>query len=81
LLTAEMLAASPKSLLLVGIAGETFEPGSPLSTPVQQAVEQAIGSVLAELDRLGFSYQKRLLPNEPGIWWGEISAAEPRPLI
>jgi hydrogenase maturation protease len=81
LLTAEMLGASPTNVLLVGIVGETFEPGSPLSAPVQRSVAQAIEAILAELDRLGFSYQKRLLPNEPGIWWGENSAAGSRPLI
>ncbi len=81
LLTAEMLGASPKNVLLVGIVGETFEPGGRLSTGVQHSVARAIDSVLAELDRLGFSYQKRLLPNEPGIWWGEITPVKPHPLI
>ena len=32
-MTADMLGASPKNVLLVGIVGETFEPGSPLSAP------------------------------------------------
>src|SRR5579863_4893745 len=73
LLTAEMLGASPKQVLLVGIAGKTYEPGNPLSAAVQGSVAKAIQAVLEELQRLGFEYQKRLLPNEPGIWWGENS--------
>ena len=80
LLTAEMLGASPKQVLLVGIAGKTYEPGNPLSAAVQGSVAKAIQAVLEELQRLGFEYQKRLLPNEPGIWWGENSGVEPRPL-
>jgi hydrogenase maturation protease len=79
LLTAEMLGASPKELLLVGIVGKTFEPGSPLSAAVQDSVTQAMEAVLEELRRLGFDYQKRELPNEPRIWWGEIPSVEPRP--
>jgi hydrogenase maturation protease len=81
LLTAEMLGASPNNVLLVGIVGETYEPGSPLSAPVQRSIAKAIEAVLGELDRLGFEYQKRALPNEPGIWWGENPTAEQRPLV
>ena len=81
LLTAEMLGASPKQVLLVGIVGETYEPGSPLTAGVQDSVAQAIEAVLEELRRLGFDYKKRVQPNEPGIWWGEIPSVEPRPVL
>lgn len=81
LLTAEMLGASPKQVLLVGIVGESYEPGSPLTAAVQESVAKAMEAVLEELRRLGFEYEKRLLPNEPGIWWGEDSGLEPRPLL
>ena len=81
LLTAEMLGASPRNMLLVGIVGETYEPGSPLSTPVRESVANAIAAILAELERLGFGYQKKAIPNEPLIWWGETSATPTRPAI
>jgi hydrogenase maturation protease len=71
LMTANMLGASPEHVLLVGIVGAVYEPGEPLSAAVRQSVQPAIDAVLQELRRLGFSDQKRLVPNEPGIWWGE----------
>lgn len=37
LMTAEMLGASPRELLLIGIVGECFEPGRPLSHAVQHS--------------------------------------------
>lgn len=71
LMTASMLGASPENVLLVGIVGAVYEPGEPLSAAVRESVQPAIEAVLQELRRLGFSYQKRLVPHEPGIWWGE----------
>ena len=71
LLTAEMLGASPENVLLVGIVGESFEPGRPLSERVREAAEQAITAVLEEVQRLGYFFQKIDAPQSPGIWWGE----------
>ena len=36
LMTAEMLGASPENVLLVGIVGESYEPGQPLSEKVRR---------------------------------------------
>jgi hydrogenase maturation protease len=71
LLTAEMLGAIPEHVLLVGIAGESFEPGLPLSEPVRRSVETAIEAVLEELRRLGYSYQKKDVADNPAIWWSD----------
>jgi hydrogenase maturation protease len=71
LMTAEMLGASPKHVLLVGISGECYEPGQPLSEKARKSVDKAIEMILQELLRLGYSAQKRSLPNAPGIWWAE----------
>lgn len=76
LMTAEMLGAAPLHVLLVGVVGERYEPGSPLSAAVQQSVAQAMKAVLGELERLGFGFQKRLTPNEPGIWWSNDLASD-----
>ncbi len=75
LMTADMLGAMPENVLLVGIAGKCYEPGHPLSAAVRQAVEPAIGAVLQELRQLGFAYQKKETPDEPGIWWSDHEVA------
>jgi len=76
LLTADMLGASPENVLLVGIVGESYEPGQQLSKAVAQSVEAAIDAVLQELGRLGFAFQKRPCPTEPGIWWESYPSAD-----
>lgn len=71
LMTAEMLGASPKDLLLVGIVGECFEPGRPLSQAIQQAAGRAIDAILADLDRLGVQYDRQIAKLAPGMWWSD----------
>lgn len=71
LMTAAMLGAMPQNVLLVGILGKCYEPGQPLSAAVRQAVGPAIDAILQELRRLGFGFQKKLSPDEPGIWWSD----------
>lgn len=75
LMTADMLGASPRELLLVGIAGECFDPGRPLSQSVQQGARNAIEAVLAELERLGVDYEQRETV-EPPVWWAGTSPSE-----
>jgi hydrogenase maturation protease len=76
LLAAEMLGAIPENVLLVGIVGERYEPGDPLSDAVRKSVSVAIGAVIQELDRLGFEVERRAHPAEPGIWWAEAEPVE-----
>lgn len=71
LLAAEMLGASPQRVQLIGVVGQSFDPGCELSFPVRRAVEKVIASILSELSRLGFPAQKRIAPLEPAIWWME----------
>ncbi len=71
LMTAEMLGASPEHMLLVGIAGSDFEPGSPLSANVRESVKAAIDAILQEMLRLGYSFQEKSAWDVPRIWWGE----------
>jgi len=77
LMTAEMLGAMPQHVLLVGIAGKCYEPGHPLSAAVRQSVGPAIEAILQELQRLGFTFQKKLSPDEPGIWWSDYESPVP----
>jgi hydrogenase maturation protease len=77
LMTADMLGASPRNVLLVGIAGKCYEPGQSLSAAVRQSVGQAIDEVLRELQRLGHAFQKKLSPDEPSIWWSDHHNSSP----
>jgi len=76
LMAAEMLGTSPQHVLLVGVVGKNYEPGGPLSPAVRHSVEAAIDAILEELAQLGFAFQKRLTPNEPGIWWNDNPPAD-----
>lgn len=71
LLTADMLGAMPEHVLLVGIAGKSYEPGQAMSTGVCESVGSAIGAIVQELQRLGYDVQKKLSPAEPAIWWND----------
>jgi len=77
LMAADMLGASPENVLLVGIVGECYGPGQPLSAAVRESVEQSIDAVLRELVRLGFNYQRRAHPTETGIWWDQSLPSDP----
>lgn len=72
LMTADMLGASPEHVLLVGVVGESYEPGRPLSPAVEGSVDRAVEAVLQELQRLGYSFRKKHSPDSPDIWWGEV---------
>jgi hydrogenase maturation protease len=75
LLATDMLGMSPEKVLLVGIVGEGYEPGRPLSESVREAAEKAIEEIIACLDRLGVKNKKKLHPDEPLIWWGDYNSA------
>lgn len=74
LMTADMLGESPDHLILVGIVGESFEPGSPLSPAVERAAKNVISSILHELACLGIAYETRQSISSPRIWWSDRSA-------
>ena len=77
LLAAEMLGAMPENVLLIGIVGESFEPGRPLSESVQRSVNAVIERILQELYWLGFDFEKRVQSVDPSIWWAEEPQPEP----
>jgi len=77
LLSVEMFAVSPHDVLLIGIAGASYDSGCRLSAPVAASIPQAVGEIQAELDRLGVSYRRRERPIESGIWW---TVPKPAPL-
>ena len=72
LVTADLLGASPEFVVLLGIVGESYESGQPLTPAVEHAVGPVIEQVLQELDRLGYWHQERRTRHNPDIWWGEV---------
>jgi len=79
LLSAELFGVAPADVLLVGIAGASYEAGCSLSKPVKASLEEAIAEVLNELDRLGVVYQWRKHPVEPDVWWTTDEMMESAP--
>jgi hydrogenase maturation protease len=77
LMIAEMLGAAPQHVLLVGIVGECYEPGRSLSPAVAESIQPAMQAVVSEMERLGYEFQKKLSPGEPGIWWSDFAASYP----
>ena len=72
LMTADMLGASPEYVLLIGIVGESYEPGQPLTAAVEHGTEQAIEVVLQELRNQGYRFEKKYPSAHADIWWGEV---------
>ena len=70
-MTAAMLGAMPKACAAGGNLRQMLRTRRPLSAAVRQSVGPAIDAILQELQRLGFKFQKKLLPDEPGIWWSD----------
>jgi hydrogenase maturation protease len=77
LLSVEMFAVAPRDVLLIGIAGGSYDSGCCLSASVAASVHQAIAEIQIELDRLGVSYHLRKRPIDSGIWW---TIPKPAPL-
>ena len=73
-ITESLLAANvffgmpPREVLLVGVSADSYTAGCQLSEPVKGAVEAAANAVLAELDRLTVSYEKKSESNLR-MWW------------
>ncbi len=74
LLTAEMLGSSPKNVFLVGVVGQSMEPGCELSASVRDAVQPAIDAIVLELKFLGCNVEKKVIASDSGVWWSEECA-------
>jgi len=68
LLSASFFAIAPGDVLLVGVKPESYDAGCSLSESVKASLDEAIGVVLGELDRLHVEYRLREHPGELGIW-------------
>jgi len=68
----ELTGAMPRDLLLIGVEGRGFEPGSPLSPPVRQSIPRVIDSVRRELHRLDTWCEPKASAGIPAVWWDPI---------
>ena len=68
----DLTGAMPRELLLIGVQGRSFEPGSPLSTPVRQCIPLVIDAVRAELYRLDIWCEPKPSAGIPAVWWDPI---------
>lgn len=66
---AELSGHGPHDVRLVGLAGESFELGQPLSERVRAGMPQLQAAVLGELVGMGIAAVPRALPQDPCIWW------------
>jgi hydrogenase maturation protease len=69
LLTLELLGESPPDVLVVGVIPDRVDYGVGLTDAVRDAVPRAIGAIVEEVRRLGFTPVRRDPPGEPDIWW------------
>ena len=77
LLIADFTGEGPSDVLLIGISGADYEPGTLLTDKVRKAALAAVDDVLAELERLNLRYWQSLETDQPPAWWEP--AANPRP--
>jgi hydrogenase maturation protease len=73
LLAVEMLGSGPKEVLLIAVAGQSYETGCALSEAVRSSVERVIQEILNKLDEAGVPYINR--PSTPEIWWEPAASA------
>ena len=67
-MTADLLGTSPQNVLRVGISDKCYEPGHPLSAAVRHSVQPASDAILHELQHPGFTFRKKISPDEPAVW-------------
>jgi len=73
----DLTGSMPRELLMIGVQGSRFEPGSRLSTPVRQCIPHIADAVRRELHRLNVLCEPKANAATPGIWWDRtVSVAE-----
>jgi hydrogenase maturation protease len=75
LLSMEILGRAPAEVLLVGVAGKSYEIGCGLSAELREAVDAVIAAILRELDRIGLRYEPKNSAQDAEIWWTEPQLA------
>ena len=69
LVNLDLIGAAPEELLLVGVAGQTYELGMPVRDCVRRSVESAIAAICEALARLHVNVKLKKSRCSPHIWW------------
>jgi len=72
---AEMAGDGPEEVYLIGVTGEQFEVGAPLSEAVRNAIPLTVETALERAAFHGGSFRKRETPADSTIWWEPTMAA------
>jgi hydrogenase maturation protease len=71
----ELMGAMPRELLMIGMQGSRFDPGSTLSTEVRHCIPHIADAVRRELHRLNVWCEPKVNAAAPGIWWDRTVTA------
>ena len=71
---AELAGDGPADVYLIGVTGEQFEVGAPLSPPVRNAISVLAQTALERVALHGGSFRKRAIPTDTAIWWEDTPA-------
>ena len=66
---AELAGDAPSEVYLIGVTGEQFEVGAPLSDRVRKAIPHTAQTALEHAARHGGSFRKREVPTDSAVWW------------
>jgi hydrogenase maturation protease len=69
MMAAEFTDSSPDEILVVGVVPASLDTGTGLSPAVQAAIDPAIATLIAALERFGLEPRLRQPPLDPDIWW------------
>lgn len=69
LMAAELTSGMPDEVVLVGVVPEDTGTRTGLSPALRDRLDDVVGSVVAELERLGRPLVPRAVPADPDLWW------------
>jgi hydrogenase maturation protease len=72
---AEMAGEGPAEVYLIGVTGQQFDVGAPLSESVRNAIPLTVETALERVAFHGGSFRKREIPLNSTIWWEAAQAA------
>ena len=78
LMLAELSGEPMGEVIAIGITGENYAAGQPLSGAVRAGAAEAIGMILEELDAHGIAYRAKEPPAVPDIWWERPAVGAPK---
>ena len=69
LMLAELSGERAGEVVAIGITGEDYTAGQPLSAAVRAGAAEAIGMILQELENRGIECRAKASPEASDIWW------------